>query len=60
MIYYNLYSKGELINKTPLTEEQVKEVFSDSTRKIYKKEKFTNKKVEIKLKSIQIVPCILI
>ena len=59
-ICYNLYYKGNLINRSPITEAQLLEIYNNSNGKLYKKNKFSNTKTEIKLKDIQVVKCIIV
>lgn len=55
---YNIYYQGSKVNKRPLDQDMLKQIFEKE--KIYKKEETSNNLIEIPVKDIEIIKCIVI
>lgn len=55
---YNIYYHGSKVNKRPLDLDILKKIFEKE--KIYKKEEISNNLIEIPVKDIEIIKCIVI
>ena len=55
---YNIYYHGSKVNKRPLSRDILKKIFEKE--KIYKKEEISNNLIEIPVKDIEIIKCIVI
>ena len=55
---YNIYYHGSKVNKRPLDYDMLKQIFE--REKIYKKEEISNNLIEIPVKDIEIIKCIVI
>jgi hypothetical protein len=55
---YNIYYHGSKVNKRPLDYDMLKQIFEKKS--IYKKQDFSQDLIEIPVKDIEIVKCIVI
>jgi len=55
---YNIYYQGSKVNKRPLDHDMLKQIFEKE--KIYKKEETSDNLIEIPVKDIEIIKCIVI